>query len=243
MSGEEISQRDHGHNLKDLEPILAWTRPLSVLPRARRCARRQSDHSRSPVHAPSACQSFPSAALARAFKATPGRASLHPVLTLTGQTPHLSSGELSSARHHYPSLDNAASSIQPRPSCAYPSVSFASGPWSFPSPRTRQNLTGDPRSSLPDFGRPRPHVDREIRWANLKSSRARLLWSLVKLSDTFNWTVSPWLGQTPRRRWAPPPAYVDQPTPAIPDGDPQIAVTLRTFPTSSTTSPEQSLRW
>jgi hypothetical protein len=34
MSGEEISQRDHGHNLKDLEPIRAWTWPLSALPRA-----------------------------------------------------------------------------------------------------------------------------------------------------------------------------------------------------------------
>jgi hypothetical protein len=57
MSEEEISQRDHGHNLKDLEPIRAWTRPLSALPRARRCARRQSAHWRSPAHAPSACQS------------------------------------------------------------------------------------------------------------------------------------------------------------------------------------------
>jgi hypothetical protein len=57
----------------------------------------------------------------------------------------------------------AASSLQPRPSCACPSVSFASGPWSFPSSRTQQNLTGDPRSSSPDFGRPQPHVDRAIR--------------------------------------------------------------------------------
>jgi hypothetical protein len=57
----------------------------------------------------------------------------------------------------------ATSSLQPRPSCAYPSVSFASGPWSFPSSRTRQNLTGDPRSSSPDFRRPRPRVDRAIR--------------------------------------------------------------------------------
>jgi hypothetical protein len=61
-----------------------------------------------------------------------------------------------------------ASSLQPRPSCACPSVSFASGPWSFPSSRTRQNLTRDPRSSSPDFGRPWPHVDRVIRWAILK---------------------------------------------------------------------------
>jgi hypothetical protein len=40
-------------------------------------------------HAPS-----PSVVLARAFKASPGRASPHPVLTLAGQTPLLSSGEL-----------------------------------------------------------------------------------------------------------------------------------------------------
>jgi hypothetical protein len=32
------------------------------------------------------------------------RLSNHPVLTLAGQTPLLSSGELSSARHHRPSL-------------------------------------------------------------------------------------------------------------------------------------------
>jgi hypothetical protein len=56
----------------------------------------------------------------------------------------------------------AASSLQPRPSCACPLVSFASGLWSFPSSRTRQNLTGDPRSSSPDFGRLRPRVDRAI---------------------------------------------------------------------------------
>jgi hypothetical protein len=36
----------------------------------------------------------PSAVLACDFKASPGRASPHPVLTLAGQTPHLSSDEL-----------------------------------------------------------------------------------------------------------------------------------------------------
>jgi hypothetical protein len=36
----------------------------------------------------------PSAMLAHAFKASPGRPSPHPVLTLAGQTPLLSSGEL-----------------------------------------------------------------------------------------------------------------------------------------------------
>ena len=46
------------------------------------------------------------AALTRAFKTTPRRASPHPVLTLAGQMPLLSSGELFSARHHRPSLDH-----------------------------------------------------------------------------------------------------------------------------------------
>jgi hypothetical protein len=72
MSGEEISQRDHGHNLKDLEPIRAWTRPLSALPHARHCARHQSAHWRLPAHVSSACQTLPSATLAHAYKASPG---------------------------------------------------------------------------------------------------------------------------------------------------------------------------
>jgi hypothetical protein len=45
--------------------------------------RRQSAQWRSPAHASSACQSLPSAVLARAFKTTPGRASPHSV-TLGG---------------------------------------------------------------------------------------------------------------------------------------------------------------
>jgi hypothetical protein len=57
----------------------------------------------------------------------------------------------------------AASSLQPRPSCACPSVCFASGLSSFPSSQTRQNLTGDSRSSSPDLGRPRSPVDLAIR--------------------------------------------------------------------------------
>jgi hypothetical protein len=60
------------------------------------------------------------------------------------------------------------SSLQPLPSRVSHSVSFASGPWSFPSPRTRQSLTGDPGSPSPDFGRPQPRVDLAIRWAILK---------------------------------------------------------------------------
>jgi hypothetical protein len=51
--------------------------------------RRQSTHWRLPAHTPSACQSHPSAVLARAFKTTPRRASPHSALTLAGQTPPL----------------------------------------------------------------------------------------------------------------------------------------------------------
>jgi hypothetical protein len=67
-------------------------------------------------------------------------------------------------------------------------------------------------------------------------------WPLAKLSDRFTWTIAPWAGRIPRHRRASPPTHVDRPTPTIPDGDPHIDVTLRTSPTSSTTSPEQSRR-
>jgi hypothetical protein len=66
--------------------------------------RRQRAHWRSPAHAPSAYQSHPSAVLAHAFKTTPRHASPHSALTLAGQHRSLSSSELSSARHHHPSL-------------------------------------------------------------------------------------------------------------------------------------------
>jgi hypothetical protein len=74
------------------------------------------------------------------------------------------------------------------------------------------------------------------------SSRTPLPSSRVKLSDPFDWSIVPWIGRTPRRRRAPPLAHADRPTPTIPDGDPHIAVTLRTSPTPSATSPEQSHR-
>jgi hypothetical protein len=106
----------------------------------------------------------PLAVLARAFKASPGRASPHLVLTLAGQTTLVSSGELFLRPPPLPKPR------PPRPSrssrvqvVSAPSVSFASGPWSFPISRTRQNLTGDPRSSSPDFGRPPARVDSAIR--------------------------------------------------------------------------------
>jgi hypothetical protein len=91
MSGEEISQRDHGHNLKDLEPIRAWTLPLSTLPRAGRCARR-----RALALARARPERLSEPPLSRApprLLSLLGRASPHPMLTLAGQTPLLSFDE------------------------------------------------------------------------------------------------------------------------------------------------------
>jgi hypothetical protein len=67
-------------------------------------------------------------------------------------------------------------------------------------------------------------------------------WPLAKLSDLFTWTIALWVGRIPHRRRASRPAHVDGPTSTIPDGDPHIVVTLRTSPTSSTTSSKQSRR-
>jgi hypothetical protein len=66
------------------------------------------------------------------------------------------------ARQAFWALAVVASSLQSRPSRTKPSVSFAISPWSFPSPRTRPNFTGSPRSPSPDFGRPPPRVDRAL---------------------------------------------------------------------------------
>jgi hypothetical protein len=67
------------------------------------------------------------------------------------------------ARQAFRASAAVASSLQSRPSRANASVSFAIGQWRFPSPWTRQNFTGSPRSPSPDFGRPPPHVDRALR--------------------------------------------------------------------------------
>jgi hypothetical protein len=61
-----------------------------------------------------------------------------------------------------------ASPLRSLPSRASRSVSFANSLWSFPSSWTRQNFTGEPRSSSPDFGRPPTRVDRAIRWVVLQ---------------------------------------------------------------------------
>jgi hypothetical protein len=54
----------------------------------------------------------PSAVLARPFKASPGRASPHPVLNPRARCPSLAPASFSSARHHYPSLGHRG---QPAP--------------------------------------------------------------------------------------------------------------------------------
>jgi hypothetical protein len=121
-----------------------------------------------PTHQ-SACQSLPSAVLARAFKTIP-RACL---TSLRAHPRWPDNPPLAPASSPPPAITarasaTAASSLQPRPSRACHSVSFTNGPWGFPSSQTRQNLTGDPGSPSPDFGRPWPRVDRAIRWAILK---------------------------------------------------------------------------
>jgi hypothetical protein len=62
-----------------------------------------------------------SAVPARAYKSLPGRASLHPALTITGQPPLLSSGELFSACHCHQSLDHRG---QPTPATPKSSQCF-----------------------------------------------------------------------------------------------------------------------
>jgi hypothetical protein len=126
---------------------------LDVVPKC------QSAHWRSLAHAPSACQSPPWSCSPAPLKPPPGAPHLTPCLP----SPHLTLPAITAR-----ASATAASSLQPRPSCACHSVSFASGPWSFPSSWTRQNLTGDPGSPSLDFSRPRPRVDRAIRWAILK---------------------------------------------------------------------------
>jgi hypothetical protein len=242
MSEEEISQWDHGHNLKDLEPIHAWTRPLSALPRARRRARRQSAHWRLPAHARALVRAPPSAMLARAYKAFPGVPHLAPCSPSPARRPSLAPASSLPPAIATRASATMASPLQSLPSHARRSVSFTNSLWSFPSSRTRQNFTGEPRSSSPDFGRPPARVDRAIRWVVLQFLAhtpslipGEALWPIWLINCALD-------RRTPRRRWAPPPVHVDRPTPTIPNGDPHIAVTLRTSPTTSDTSPEQSRR-
>jgi hypothetical protein len=103
----------------------------------------------------------PSAMLAHAFKASPGRASPHPMLTLAGQTPLLSSGELFLRPPPLP---------KPRPprparSCR---VQVAPAP-RLASPVAREAFQAlGPGRTSPDFGRPPARIDRAIRWVILR---------------------------------------------------------------------------
>jgi hypothetical protein len=51
-------------------------------------------------------------------------------------------------------------------------------------------------------------VFRRRAWTELTSEsssnslHSHLPWHPVKVSDPFNWTIAPWVGRTPRRRWA-----------------------------------------
>jgi hypothetical protein len=64
---------------------------------------------------------LPSVVPARAYKSLPGRASLHSTLTITGQPPLLSSGELFFARHCRQSLGHRG---QPTPATPKSSQCF-----------------------------------------------------------------------------------------------------------------------
>jgi hypothetical protein len=185
---------------------------------------------------------LPSALPARAYKASPG-------------APHFTPRSPSPANH--PSLA-PASSFPPAiaPELRPPWPAHSSHPQVAPVLRLAPPVACEafqalgPGRTSPE-ARDRPHrtsVARLHAWTELSgepffnSSRAHLSCSLVKLSDPFDWSISPWIGRTPRRRRAPPPAHADRPTPTIPDGDPHIVVTVRTSPTPSATSPEQSRR-
>jgi hypothetical protein len=133
---------------------------LDVVPRA--CT---GVHPRTPwalVRAP------PSAVLALTYKASPGAPHLTPCSPSPARRP-----SLAPASSFPPAIATRASATMASPLRSLPSRasrlnSFAKSLWSFPSSRTRQNLTGEPRSSSLDFGRPPARVDRAIRWAVLQ---------------------------------------------------------------------------
>jgi hypothetical protein len=110
----------------------------------------------------------PSVVLARTYKASPGAPHLTPCSPLPARRP-----SLAPASSLPPAIATRASATVASPPWSLPSrashsVSFAKRLWSFPSSRTRQNFTGKPRSSSPDFGRLSARVDRAIRWVVLQ---------------------------------------------------------------------------
>jgi hypothetical protein len=110
----------------------------------------------------------PSAVPSRAFKASPSMPHLTPCSPSLARRPSLAPASSLPPAITAQASTTVASLLQSLPSRVCPSVSFTIGLWSFPSARTRQDLTGDPRSSSLDFGRPPERVDRVIQWVILR---------------------------------------------------------------------------
>jgi hypothetical protein len=146
------SGRMNAHTCSTLVGALAFTQPARARPSARSsppCAlarvmpiKQPQGLGRTPPHALSSAQARVHRTLPWARRAT--------------------------ARQTTRASATVASSLQPSLVCASYSVSFARDPWSSPSPRTRQSLTGDPESPSPDFFRSPTNVDRVSLCAILK---------------------------------------------------------------------------
>jgi hypothetical protein len=166
MSGEEISQRDHGHNLKVMEPIRVELDlsqrclVLDAVPGARACTDVRPRTPRALVRA------SPSAVPAHAYKAFPGAPHLTPCSPSPARRPSLAPTSSLPPAIATRASTTVASPPRSLPSHASRSVRFTNSSWSFPSSRTWQNFTGEPRSSSPDFGRPPARVD----WATRPDS-------------------------------------------------------------------------
>jgi hypothetical protein len=176
----------------------------------------------------------------RAYKAAPRPRPYSPARSRPCPSQSSPDLALNTPRHRPPSppsLGHCGHSLQPLPGYASCSVNFARGPWSSPSPRTRQSLAGDPESPSPDSFRSPANVVRVSLCAILKF-HPQTVSHLVEPPELTNWNIAPWAGRNPRRRWVRPPAHVDRPTPTIAGDDPHIGVTVKTSPTPSTTSPE-----
>jgi hypothetical protein len=106
----------------------------------------------------------PSIVPARAFKASPDAPHLTQCSPSLARRPPLAPASSLPPTITAQASATVASPLQSLASHAYPSVSFAGVPWSFPSAQTRQNFTGNPRSSSSDFGRSPARVDRAIQW-------------------------------------------------------------------------------
>jgi hypothetical protein len=110
----------------------------------------------------------PSVVPARAYKASTSMPHLTPCSPSPARRPSLAPASSLPPTIATRASATVASPPWSLPSRACPSVSFAGSSWSFPSSQTRQNITGEPRSSSPDFGRPHARVDRAIRWVILQ---------------------------------------------------------------------------